>query len=581
MGKVKTGKAFRVVLSIALAIFTLIWASLLTFLVAACLDDDGTQTGGGSKKTGVLDSIQLPDTVPQADGEFVQYEKFIKQAENNQSNLEGIIVCPLYEVTVTTADGEKTPVYSYSVPMVQSEVHSFGYIDATADTFPLTVTIKSIKAGYSLNDAVVIPEKLGVVPTVQNGTVTFTVESFDYYNVLFNGKFNFERPYTLYVREYQELEVPKGYNLIEFKPGVHYVDYVSIPSNTMVYLHTGALLIAKQPNIYEEGSTGVSHLGNRTWRAFFSWNKEGEKAENIIIRGHGVIDFSGLDLHARTPFSFSSCTNLTIDGVTIVNSISWTLHLKDCLNVNVRNVILLGYRINSDGIAVCNCKNVLVENCWLRTGDDMFEVKATDSGASTTNTGGENITFRHCQAFAEKTRSFGFIQESQMPVSNILFEDCSSLMQTATWNEAMGAFNVIVGDSSTVSNVVFRNCDSYYALGYVLNVAVGFNQWTTNQNAGVADLGTIHDVTFENFKYYSHGAMPDGSEWKTRGIQIRNQGYDGFESIFGTEANLYNITYRNVARDGVVLSQADLSNKEVFSIAGVYENVVIEGAKTE
>jgi hypothetical protein len=197
-------------------------------------------------------------------------------------------------------------------------------------------------------------------------------------------------------------------------------------------------------------------------------------------------------------------------------------------------------------------------------------VKATKSDTSLSRTGGENITFRHNQAFAEKPRSFGFIQESQADVSNILFEDCSSLMQIAEWNPAMGVFLVVVGDTSTVKNVTFRNCDSYYAIGYVMNVAVGPNQWSLGET-----LGKIHDITFENIRYYSGGENPDGTAWKTQGLQIRNQGYDGYEHVAGTEENVYNITYRNVYRDGVKLVQDDLANKSVFSIYGKHGKVTI------
>ena len=44
--------------------------------------------------------------------------------------------------------------------------------------------------------------------------------------------------------------------------------------------------------------------------------------------------------------------------------------------------------------------------------------------------------------------------------------------------DAMGAFLVIVGDTSTVKNVTFKNCDSYYCQGFVMNVAVGPNFWS-------------------------------------------------------------------------------------------------------
>ena len=536
-------------------IFSTALAALLALPIcffAACGEKENKK-----KTSGVLQTIELPDVVSEV-GELVEYESFMKQAETGESNLEGIVVSPFYDLEV---NGKK--VYSYCTPTVTGEVHSFGYIDATEDSFPMTV---KIRANYALTHACVIPEKLGVETELEGNEVTFKIDGFESYNVLFNGKFNFDRPYTLHGREYEELEVPKGYKLIEFKPGVHFVDYIKPESNTLIYLHAGALVVGKQPDVYTEKNV-VNQFGNRVWQAFIGASGK----ENIMIKGHGMIDLSNLTLHARTPISFTSCKNVSVEGITLVNSMSWTLHCTDCVGVHAKDLIFMGYRINSDGIAMCNVKDALIENCWLRTGDDMFEVKATKSDTSLSGTGGENITFRHNQAFAEKTRSFGFIQESQADVSNILFEDCSSLMQVAEWNAAMGAFLVIVGDTSTVKNVVFRNCDSYYAIGYVLNVAVGPNQWSLGET-----VGAIHDVTFENFRYYSKGENPDGTEWVSEGLQIRNQGYDGYEHVAGTEENLYNITYRNVYRDGVKLTQADLADKSVFSIFGKHGKITIE-----
>ena len=166
-----------------------------------------------------------------------------------------------------------------------------------------------------------------------------------------------------------------------------------------------------------------------------------------------------------------------------------------------------------------------MENSWIRSGDDLFEVKATNSSAPNAQTGGSNITFRHNQAWAEKTRSFGFIQESLMDVDGLLFEDCSSILQVATMYNAMGAFLVVVGDASTVRNVTFRNCDSYYCQGFVMNVMVGPNYWSASD-----DWGTIENITFDGIRYYNDFSgetvsVMDGLEVSpyTQGIQISNR----------------------------------------------------------
>lgn len=490
------------------------------------------------KKSGDKDlyAIKLPDTVKSVDDPegYINLQNFMAQAQNQEATMDGIIQCPWYEVKV---NGKK--VYSYSVPMIQSELHSFTYIDATEDAFPMQV---EIKASYDVDEALVIPEKFGIPTEVDpdTDTVRFTVNSCDDYNVLFNRSgektengdeyFSMDRPYSLFIRTPIEKKVPKGYKLIEFKPGLHYITKYALESNTYVYMHPGAYLVCIQPDELLE-QNWETEVGMKNWKPLFS----ADGSENIIIEGHGVIDFSNLTWRARHPLYFTQCENVEVNGVSFINAPAWHMVFHGCNNVKVDDAVLFGYRTNSDGIAICDTSNASVTNSWIRSGDDLFEVKAYDGYGATK---AENIVWRHNQAWAEKTRSFGFIQESEIPASNILYEDCSSLSQTAVWEEAMGAFLVIVGDYATVSDVRFVNCDSYYCKGYVINLSVGFNQWSFCETEDAYEQGTIHDITFENFKYYSGG----------KGVKIRNQ---------GTPENFYNITFKNIYEDGKVIQSLD------------------------
>ncbi len=531
---------------ISLVLIVIFAFCFLTFGCAGATGDFGNY-----KPISAPLSVKFPDTIKSVDSGFVNLEKFKAQSLTNDANIQGVIVCPYY--TVTYNNGEK--LYSYSVPSVSSELHSFGYIEATEDMFPITVTIS---ANYAVNRAVVIPEKLGVMPTVESNKVTLTINSFDYYTVLFNGKFNFDRPYTIFVREYEQIEVPDGYKLIEYEPGIHYIDRIPMPeSKTMVYLHTGAYLIAKQPSVTNEKNT-TDTFGMTVWNGvFYSVGQS-----DLIIKGNGVLDLSNLTWHARCPINFSSCSNILIDGITIIDSSSWTLFMADCKDMVIRDVILLGYRTNSDGIVITCCKNVLVENCFVRSGDDLIEVKATLPTAHNSQTGGSNIIFRHCQAWAEKTRCFGFIQESELDVDGVLYEDCSALYQDATWDSAMGTFLVIVGDGSNIKNVKFKDCDAYYVEGYVMNVSLGKNQWTITN-----EMGTISGISFENIKYYSYYDELDTSV-KNKGIRLQNTKENG------TENDYHDISFKNLIQDGMAVSEwSDVIVDQV----GPYRNITLNG----
>lgn len=540
----------------------------VSVVFAGCGGDknEASYTSGSMKLPDVIESVNLD-----SEDSFVKYSDFKDRYLSVDGTPDGIIKCPHYEVSITNKGGEKFEVYSYSVSAVHSEVHSFGYFDCEESDFPLTV---EINARENTESAFVIPEKFGIKPKIENGTVSFTVNSFDDYNVLFNGKFNMELPYTLFVRKIARFTAPAGYKVVEydgsdgiitvqshtvlnFAAGLHYVDAMTFESDSAVHLETGALIIAKQPDFYTEAHN-TNSSGNENWQAFF----RAEGVKNVSVTGYGVIDFSELYLHARHPLNFQSSENLKVEGITITGAGAWNLLFTDCVNVAVDGVKIFGYKINSDGIALCNSKNGTVENCWIRSGDDLFEVKATRGSARLSGVGGQDIVFRHNQAWADKTRSFGFIQETEMDVSDILFEDCSSLLQVATWDEAMGAFLVVVGDGHEVRDVTFRNCDSYYCIGYVVNVSAGPNQWTVSdlptEEHNHESYGSIKNIRFENFAYYYDysgeasfkGADSYGNAVTCgKGIILSLADYN-HAGVYGESFRLQNVLFKNFVQDG-------------------------------
>ena len=59
--------------------------------------------------------------------------------------------------------------------------------------------------------------------------------------------------------------------------------------------------------------------------------------------------------------------------------------MKNSENVDISNVKILGYRANSDGVDICNSRNVAVHGCFIRTLDDLIVIKTTHGGGPTEN----------------------------------------------------------------------------------------------------------------------------------------------------------------------------------------------------
>jgi polygalacturonase len=91
------------------------------------------------------------------------------------------------------------------------------------------------------------------------------------------------------------------------------------------------------------------------------------------------------------------CTNVLIDGVTIVNSPMWELNPVLCSNVTVRGVTVRSHGPNNDGCDPESCRDVLIERCTFDTGDDCIALKSgRNADGRRLNVPIENVIVRDC-----------------------------------------------------------------------------------------------------------------------------------------------------------------------------------------
>jgi polygalacturonase len=121
---------------------------------------------------------------------------------------------------------------------------------------------------------------------------------------------------------------------------------------------------------------------------------------NVSITGGGTIDGNGQawwtafnqnpNLTRPRLVYITSCTNLTLDGITLQNSPSFHFVPYQCTNVIANNVTVLAPLTspNTDGIDPSQCNGVTITNCTIDNGDDDIAIKA--AGLC------QNITVKHC-----------------------------------------------------------------------------------------------------------------------------------------------------------------------------------------
>lgn len=96
------------------------------------------------------------------------------------------------------------------------------------------------------------------------------------------------------------------------------------------------------------------------------------------------------------------CKNVTITGVTIVNSPFWTVNPEFCENVTIDRVTINNpLSPNTDGINPESCRYVHISNCHISVGDDCITLKSgRDLQGRKLGWANENITITNCTMLA-------------------------------------------------------------------------------------------------------------------------------------------------------------------------------------
>ncbi len=333
----------------------------------------------------------------------------------------------------------------------------------------LTVTCPEV-----IQSAKVLPSSFNISPSVQGKTLTLTLAQPQPVTVEVNG--NWVGALHLFANP-PEIDAPRpgDPNVVYFGPGIHEVSHLVVSNNQTVYVAGGAVV---RGIIGPDESFRISsYSGLRTYSPTFVL-----RGTNIAFRGRGIVDGSRCPTHARNLLLVQG-KDITLEGVILRDSSTWNIPIRQSDRVRVKNVKLLGYRANSDGIDICNSRDVTVEGCFLRTLDDLIVVK-TDQGQGDAR----RIVARDCVLWNEVAHALSIGAELRENVDDVLFTNCDVIHDKGReWT-----LRVYHCDSARITNVRFENLrieESPRLLSLWIDKAV----WTRD-----AERGHIDGVTFRN-----------------------------------------------------------------------------------
>lgn len=278
-----------------------------------------------------------------------------------------------------------------------------------------------------------------------------------------------------------------------FGPGVHKPkdlpnNQIRIPSNTIVYLAPGAVVKAKLLV---------------------------DKAENVRIIGRGILD------HPMRGIEVTDSKNVLIEGVTVVNPDHYTVFGGGTNGLTIRNLKAFSCKGWSDGIDLMCCRDVLIDNVFLRNSDDCIAIY---NHRWNWRGGSSNIIVQNSVLWADVAHpiNMGGHGDSDSLTGEVLEDVTVRNVDILEHDEDdslyQGSMNIDCGDKNIVRNVLFEDIRvESIQDGRLFCLKVLYNP---KYNKAPGNL--IEGITFRNITYDGVGENPSIIKGIDENHSVRN-----------------------------------------------------------
>ncbi|HXI84332.1 MAG TPA: glycosyl hydrolase family 28 protein [Verrucomicrobiae bacterium] len=242
---------------------------------------------------------------------------------------------------------------------------------------------------------------------------------------------------------------------------------VEIPSagSLSTYL-SGPIVLSNNVNLKIDGGAMLQMLPRSNWPGTATFIS-GTTLHDVEISGLGSIDGQGTNwwfpLAGSRPnfISFSGCTNVLVQDVTLQNPPTFHLMLKgNNAGITIQGIIINtpGDSPNTDGMDLAST-NVLIRNCFISDGDDNIEIGGSGGPAA-------DITVSNCTFGTGHGVSIGSITSGgvhDIIVSNCTFNGTVNGIRMKSDNDRGGLIQNLQYLDITMTNVAYPiTIYSYY-----------------------------------------------------------------------------------------------------------------------
>ncbi len=366
--------------------------------------------------------------------------------------------------------------YKLRINKQEAEVHHQRVADFCNFSFEGKITVEVEWLEGKITTVDIRPKRSAVKATVKGQIISFTLSRPCQLSVEING--NIKHPLFVFANA-MEKNKPDSSNAA--------VKYFAAGK---VY-HTGAIILKTGQQVYIEGG------------AIVKGNIFAENASGITISGRGILDGSVFEKGETRQIEINNSSNILIDGIIITDSRHWTAPVTKCRNVLYNNVKIISGNEWDDGIDVVSCKNVLIQNCFIRTKDDCIAIKAGVSYFYKENNQAntDSVTIDNCVLWNAEWGNgmeIGFETRTDS-IKNIVFKNCDLIHVEGS----EGTFTIHNGDRAVISNVLYENNYVEDSRGLLIDFKVLHSVYSKDSTRG-----KIENIVFKNITVTDTRKLP-------------------------------------------------------------------------
>ena len=316
---------------------------------------------------------------------------------------------------------------------------------------------------------------LGVVCPVLAPTVVWAQSSRDVFNVRSYGATGRKGDVaTAALQQAIDTCARSGGGEVYLPSGDYTSGTLHLRSHVRLYLEAGATLLGSKTesdfstdalllgedieNISIEGRGTIDGQAEYDWRmnviddGYIRDNQQAAQAAGVPLMRSFPKDMGHRKIYPHI-IKLLRCKDIRIAGISIIDSPSWTIYPYDCERLRIDGVYIRTsqkYGVWADGIDPDGCRDVIISNSTIETGDDAI-VFYSSSASGGPPKACENITISNCR-LSSSSSAIKFCDGNSVAVRNVTIDNC--LITHSNRGIAFMVYDGGVFENVVISNIV-------------------------------------------------------------------------------------------------------------------------------